>query len=68
MKSGLLNPKLLVSPKVVMSSLLTENNYAGFEVLTRVDMKSSVFWDIMLCSPVKVTALHGVMSQKIELF
>jgi hypothetical protein len=27
----------------------------GFEDLTAVVMKSSVFWDIMLCSPMKVT-------------
>jgi hypothetical protein len=26
----------------------------GFEVLTTVLMKSTIFWDIMLCSPLKV--------------
>jgi hypothetical protein len=28
--------------------------YVGFEVLTAVVMKSSVFWDLMPCSPLKV--------------
>jgi hypothetical protein len=28
--------------------------YVGFKVLTAVVMKSSVFWDITSCSPVKV--------------
>jgi hypothetical protein len=28
--------------------------YSGFEVLTAVVMKGSVFWDIMLCSQLKV--------------
>jgi hypothetical protein len=26
----------------------------GFEVLTAVVMKSSIFWDVMPCSPLKV--------------
>jgi hypothetical protein len=29
-------------------------NIAGFEVLTAVVMQISVFWDITLCSPLKV--------------
>jgi hypothetical protein len=29
--------------------------HAGFEVLTVVVMKSVIFWDIALCSPLKVT-------------
>jgi hypothetical protein len=28
--------------------------YLGFEVLTAVDMKSSIFWDITMCSQLKV--------------
>jgi hypothetical protein len=28
----------------------------GFEVLTAVVMKRSIFWDIMLCSPLKATS------------
>jgi hypothetical protein len=30
----------------------------GFEVLTPVTLKISVFWDVMLCSLVKVTVLE----------
>jgi hypothetical protein len=40
--------------------------FVGFEVLTLRVMKSSVFWDIMLCN--LFNRLHGVISQKIELF
>jgi hypothetical protein len=29
-------------------------NFVGFEVLTAVVMKSPIFWDITLCSPLKV--------------
>jgi hypothetical protein len=46
-----------------MSSFPIEENYIGFEVLTAVVMKSSIFWDISPCIPV-----HGITSQKIELF
>jgi hypothetical protein len=36
------------------------NQYCvGFEVLTAVVMKSSIFWDIMSCSPLKVTPRFG---------
>jgi hypothetical protein len=28
--------------------------YAGFEVITAVFMKSTIFWDITACSPLKV--------------
>jgi hypothetical protein len=31
----------------------------GFEVLRAVVMKSSIFWDIMLCSPLKVNRGFG---------
>jgi hypothetical protein len=34
-------------------------NYAGFEVLTAVVMKSSIFWDIMQCSSLKVNWRFG---------
>jgi hypothetical protein len=36
----------------------TEDNhtgYVGFEVLTAVVMQITLFWDIMPCSPLKVT-------------
>jgi hypothetical protein len=39
------------------------NRVSGFEVLTVAVMKSSVFWDIRPCN-----GLHGVISQKTELF
>jgi hypothetical protein len=29
-------------------------SHVGYEVLTAVVTKASVFWDIMLCSPLKV--------------
>jgi hypothetical protein len=31
----------------------------GFEVLTRVVMESTIFWDTKLCSPLKVNLLFG---------
>jgi hypothetical protein len=34
-------------------------NYAGFEVLTEVDMNSSFFWDITPCSPLKFSRRFG---------
>jgi hypothetical protein len=33
--------------------------HEGFKVLTVVVIKSSVFWDIMLHSPLKVSRLFG---------
>jgi hypothetical protein len=30
------------------------NNYVGYEVPTAVVMKSTIFWDITPCSPLKV--------------
>jgi hypothetical protein len=35
------------------------SKYAGSEVLTAVVMKSSIFWDITPCSPLKVTGRFG---------
>jgi hypothetical protein len=34
-------------------------DYVGFEVLTAVIMKSSIFWDITLCSPLKDNRCFG---------
>jgi hypothetical protein len=42
--------------------------FAGFEVLTAVIMKSTIFWNVTLCSPLKVNGLHSVICQKIILF
>jgi hypothetical protein len=33
------------------------NQQVGFEVLTAVVMKSSTFWDITQCSPLKFTVV-----------
>jgi hypothetical protein len=35
------------------------HTYAGFEVLTAVDMKSSIFWDITPCNPSKANRSFG---------
>jgi hypothetical protein len=32
--------------------------FVGFEVLTAVVMKSTIFWDITPCSPLKATCFH----------
>jgi hypothetical protein len=39
-----------------------------FEILTLAIMKISFFWDIMPCSQLTFSALHIIISQKIELF
>jgi hypothetical protein len=38
---------------------LLERSFLGFKGLTAVVMKSSIFWDITLCSPLKVTWYFG---------
>jgi hypothetical protein len=38
---------------------LTTYNHVGFEVLTAVVMKITIFWDIMLCSPLNVNRHFG---------
>jgi hypothetical protein len=40
--------------KLTSESVLTITRYVGFEVLTAVVMKSTIFWDITPCSPLKV--------------
>jgi uncharacterized protein YjiK len=35
------------------------NFHVGFEVLTAVVMKSTIFWDIKPCSPLKVNRFFG---------
>jgi hypothetical protein len=37
--------------------------YVGFEVLTAVDVKSKIFWDITPCSPLKVNRRFGRTSR-----
>jgi hypothetical protein len=52
--------------------------FVGFEVLIAVVMKSSIFWDITLCKPLKVnrrfrgllkdyTALHPLRRTSLEM-
>jgi hypothetical protein len=40
----------------------------GFDVLTVVVIKSFVFWDLKLCSLFTSKEVHGITSQKTELF
>jgi hypothetical protein len=35
-------------------------HYIGFEVLTAMVMKSTIFWDITLCNPLSVNRRFGV--------
>jgi hypothetical protein len=41
----------------------TDKNQVGIEVLTAVVMKSSIFWDITPCSPLKVNQCFGGTSR-----
>jgi hypothetical protein len=38
---------------------VVEKNFVGFEVLTAVVMRSSIFWNITPCSPLKVNRRFG---------
>jgi hypothetical protein len=40
--------------------------FVGFEVLTAVVVKSSIFWDIIPCSPLDVNQLHSIITKKID--
>jgi hypothetical protein len=46
---------------------LTIQHHAGFEVPVTMTMKGTIFWDVMSCSLVYSTELHGITSHKIEL-
>jgi hypothetical protein len=48
----------LVAPQVVLGSIVLVS-FMGFEILTVVVMKNSIFWDIMLCNPFKVNLHFG---------
>jgi hypothetical protein len=39
--------------------VMTSTVFAGFEVLTFVGMKSSVFWGVTRCSPLKTIDVSG---------
>jgi hypothetical protein len=38
---------------ILFSNFYVTLKYVGFEVLTEVVMKTSIFWDITPCSPLK---------------
>jgi hypothetical protein len=42
-----------------LNTTLCKADYSRFDVLTTVVMKSSIFWDIMSCSPLKVNRRFG---------
>jgi hypothetical protein len=44
---------------VTEENMKKKNKVVGFEVLTAVVMKSSVFWDVTLSSPLKVSQHLG---------
>jgi hypothetical protein len=52
----------IIPVNVIYVSCITKWEYVGFEVLTAVVMKSTIFWDITPCSPLSVN------SQKMVLF
>jgi hypothetical protein len=57
---GLGNYNRFYFPKTVLKYYYKVTfNYVGFEVLTAVVMKNSVFWDITPCSPLKVKRRMG---------
>jgi hypothetical protein len=43
-----------------MAQPLYQWNYVGFEVLTAVVMKNTIFWDITPCSPLSVNRFGGI--------
>jgi hypothetical protein len=60
MSDFLLNWNNYVKTYRRLSVILTDTiKHVGFEVLTVVVMKSSVFWDITTCSPLKVNQRFG---------
>jgi hypothetical protein len=85
-----LHPSCISSPSLPLRlhysnsfSLYCSYSYVGFDVLTAVVMKSTIFRDITPCSPLSVNRrfggtyrlhlqgrpwLHGVISQKMVLF
>jgi hypothetical protein len=45
-----------------MMAMMKHVKFIGSDVLTAVVMKSSFFWDITLCSPLKVNRRFGLYS------
>jgi hypothetical protein len=50
-----------------MPQLLYNSKVAGFEVLTEVVMKSSIFWDITPCSLLEVNRRLGLSPARISM-
>jgi hypothetical protein len=42
-----------------LNNFIKMDNFLGFEILTAVIMKNSIFWDTMPCSPLKVNQYFG---------
>jgi hypothetical protein len=52
-------PEIIVNPEEGCILSMKEGREVGYKALTAVVMKSSVFWDITPCSPVKVNIFFG---------
>jgi hypothetical protein len=51
----------------LVSHYKTSSVYVGFEVLTAVVIKSSIFWDITSCSPLKVNrTFEGICRRNLQ--
>jgi hypothetical protein len=58
-KTELIQPAFLVYKIPVGYWGSRDTDYERFEALTAVNMKSSIFWDITACSPLKVNWRFG---------
>jgi hypothetical protein len=50
---------LFLVREAVVFNKQTDSNHVGFEVFTAVIMKSIIFWDMMLCSPLSFNRRFG---------
>jgi hypothetical protein len=50
---------MVIIPKYILSEPWETYDYVGFEVLTVVVVKSTIFWVIALCTPLKVNRRFG---------
>jgi hypothetical protein len=55
----MLEPCTCVSVLITQQKTLIQYSFVGFEVLTEVVVKSTVFWDRTPCSPMKVSQYFG---------
>jgi hypothetical protein len=51
--------KLSQSIALILGRFSKQNTHLGFDVLTAVVMKTTIFWDITPCSPLGVGRLFG---------